>query len=147
MAFLIVFVVMMILISSGDFNEIESVCEELLNKRNTIWNKIFDGSYSVENFEDDIKSVARGELFLEDIEAYKYLCDNPTDMEKVVSLKLYSGKVEKVNSGYIIEGSILWNIESQEGLESISYKYYIEMEKYKGNWYLTSINPIEQKRH
>lgn len=134
---------MVFLISFGDFNEVESICEELLNKRSAAWNKIFDVGYSVEDFQNDIKSVAKGELFLEDIEAYKCLCDNPTDMEKVVSLKLYSEKARKVNSSYIIEGYIFWNIESQEGQETISYKYYIEMEKYKGNWYLTSINPIE----
>lgn len=127
----------------GDFREVETICQELLNKRAIVWNRIFDNDYNIEDFSNDIKLLAADMLLLEDIEAFKYFRDNPTDIEKVQSLELFDVKVGKNGSSYVVKGMILWNIESQEGIESIIDCYHIEMKKIKGNWYLTALNVIE----
>lgn len=134
-----IFIFVVILIAFGDSDELEPICQDLLSKRAVVWNRVFDNDYSFEDFSKDMELLATDGLLLEDMEAFKYFRDNPTDMEKVISLELCNTKVEKKGSVCHIEGTILWHLLSQEGSESVSDYYYIEMKKHKDNWYLVSL--------
>lgn len=139
---ILISILVVVLTAFEESREVEHICQELLNKRAAAWNRIFDGDYCFEDFSKDMESLARDSLLLEDIEAFKYFRDNSMDMEKVLSIELCNTKVMKKGSICHIEGIILWHLESQEGKESISDHYCIEMKKHKGNWYLVS---LEQK--
>lgn len=132
-------ILVVLLIAFGDSDELEPICQDLLSKRAAVWNRIFDNDYSLEDFSEDMELLAMDSLLLEDIEAFKYFRDNPTDMEKVISIELCNTKIKKEGSVCHIEGTILWHMTSQEGNESVSGDYYIKMKKHKGNWYLISL--------
>jgi len=143
----ILYLLLLILFASfiafGDSKDLDAICEELLIKRAEIWNNILIEDYSYSDFYNGMISVAAGKLLVEDLETFSYLKENPTSMDRVISLKFYKDSIEKQGNNALIKGKVIWEMEGLEGIEIVENNYEIALEKYKRKWYITELQPVD----
>lgn len=143
MLYLAIPILIISIITFGDSPDLGILCERLLTERAEAWNNIMKEDYDYEAFYNDMNSLAAGKLLEEDLEAFIYLKENPTDMEKVISLAFDAERIEKKEAGALLHGKITWKLEGQEGIETIDGDYKVEMQKNKADWYVVDFTPIE----
>lgn len=141
--YLVISMLIISIIAFGDSTDLGSLCEKLLVQRAEAWNNILREDYDYDAFYNDMNSIASGKLLGEDLETFIYLKENPTDMEKVISLEFDERKIEKAGVNALIQGKVTWYLEGQEYIETIEGDYKIEMQRHKANWYIVNIEPIE----
>jgi len=131
------------IIAFGDSVDLSYKCEELLAKRAEAWNNILVDSYSYSEFYNDMNAIAAGELLKEDLETFIYLRQNPTSMERVLSVKFNDKEIKREKNRAFITGKVIWELEGHFGVEIIENDYNIELERYKRNWYIIKFEPVE----
>lgn len=141
--YLLLLMLLASIIAFGDPTDLDAICEELLIKRAEIWNNILIEDYSYSDFYNGMISVAAGKLLVEDLETFSYLKENPTGMDRVISLKFYKDSIEKEGDNALIKGKIIWELEGLEGTEIVENHYEIALEKHKRKWYITGLQTVD----
>lgn len=121
--------------------EIKEMVENLLEERAVLWNDMFSQEDNLDKICSDLEDVVAEPLLGYDIDAFKKLKEEHTNMDKILDLK-----INKINEIKANKEKIKANIEVEwlmEGLEK-NYKetvnYRIKLIKVNEKWKISDYN-------
>lgn len=126
------------------FEKEKAIIENLFKRRSKLWNDLYNKTMENEQWVQKLKNIVIDPLLSFDVEAFEEACKYPTDMDKVLDLKIIS--IENVTYDDC-EMTALVNIcWTMQGLtskyEEVIY-YQVLLKKVEDQWKIADYNICE----
>lgn len=124
-----------------NYEKERAMIEELFRERSNLWNNIYERTMETDEWTENLKKIVVEPLLSFDVEAFKQACEYPTDMDKVLGLKIVT--IENVVYGKeSMEAKIRmhWKMEGFESKYEEEIDYRVILKKENGKWKLYDYN-------
>jgi hypothetical protein len=124
-----------------NYEKERAMIEELFKERSKLWNNIYERNVETSQWIEGLKDIVVEPLLSFDAEAFKQACEYPTDMDKVLGLKIVH--IENVTYGRdTMEAKIKihWKMDGLPSKYEEEIDYIVALKKENGKWKLCDYN-------
>ncbi|QXM05784.1 hypothetical protein [Crassaminicella indica] len=124
-----------------NYEKERAMIEELFRERSKLWNDIYERSMEIDEWTKELKNIVVEPLLSFDAEAFRQACEYPTDMDKVLDLRIVN--IEDVAYGrdsMQAKIKIHWEMEGLSSKYQEEINYIVELKKENKKWKLCDYN-------
>ncbi len=115
--------------------EITNLVSDLLEERSELWNKMFSMDCDTEKIYEDLNEIVADPLLTYDIEAFKKIKADCTDMDKILDINVEDiDKIDIQEDGMKFEAKIEWSMENLDSTYKEKVSYKMELVKEEDKW-------------
>jgi len=123
--------------------ETRTVVNKLLKRRSELWNRMFSKNVKAENICKELEEIVVDPLLSYDIDAFKKLKSEYTNMDKILDVKVV--EVKNINFGkdkMTVEIKVEWFMEGMEKKYKENISYCMTLMKDVEKWKMSDYNII-----
>ncbi|TCO79357.1 hypothetical protein [Marinisporobacter balticus] len=109
--------------------------EVLFKQRSKLWNNLYNKNMEKDQWMEQLKNIVREPLLSFDIEAFEEACEYPTDMDKVLDLKIID--IENIiYNGNVMEATtkICWTMQGLTAKYEEEIDYRVVLKEENNQW-------------
>jgi hypothetical protein len=121
--------------------ETRTVVNKLLKRRSELWNRMFSKNVKAENICKELEEIVIDPLLSYDIDAFKKLKSEYTNMDKILDVKVV--EVKNINFGkdkMTVEIKVEWFMEGMEKKYKENISYCMTLMKDVEKWKISDYN-------
>ncbi|MDK2919872.1 MAG: hypothetical protein PWQ37_2605 [Candidatus Petromonas sp.] len=121
--------------------ETRTVVNKLLKRRSELWNRMFSKNVKAENICKELEEIVVDPLLSYDIDAFKKLKSEYTNMDKILDVKVV--EVKNINFGkdkMTVEIKVEWFMEGMEKKYKENISYCMTLMKDVEKWKISDYN-------
>lgn len=126
------------------FEKEKVMIEELFKQRSKLWNNLYNKNIQKDQWMEQLKNIVREPLLSFDVEAFEETCEYPTDMDKVLNLKIIN--IENVTyNGDEMEATtkISWTMQGLTAKYEEEIDYRVVLKEENNQWKIADYNICE----
>ncbi|WP_053956855.1 hypothetical protein [Inediibacterium massiliense] len=130
--------------TQNNFEREKNLIEQLFEERVRLWNEIYKEDMDQKTWIEELQKIVTDPLLSFDEEAFRQVYEYPTDMDKVLDVKILNiGDVVCKKNEIKAKVNILWKMESLDQKYKEEITYTVLLNKEDGRWKISDYNVNE----